>query len=87
MNALIPSWRIFPYLLKIMTGVATSGNLLSGYVGYKSLRLELGDGVPSQLMWGEHYPEQEGGIAEFSLVTFSSWSPKRYASAVCHDTW
>jgi len=29
--------------------------------------------LPTPLVWVEHYPEHEGEIGEFSLVTFSSW--------------
>ena len=49
-NAPIPLSKIFPYLLEIMTGVATSDN---HYVKYeqdksclKTSRLELGNGLP-----------------------------------------
>ena len=30
-------------------------------------------GLSTPLVWVEHYPEHEGGIGEYSLVTFSSW--------------
>ncbi len=32
-------------------------------------------GLPTPLLWVEHYPEHEGGIGEWSLVRFSSWEP------------
>jgi hypothetical protein len=31
--------------------------------------------LPTPLTWIEHYPEHEGNIGEYSLVTFSSWAP------------
>ncbi len=31
--------------------------------------------LPTPLVWIEHYPEHEGEIGEWSLVTFSSWEP------------
>jgi hypothetical protein len=30
-------------------------------------------GLPTPLIWVEHYPEHEGDIGEYSLVKFSSW--------------
>jgi len=30
-------------------------------------------GLPTPLVWVEHYPEHEGEIGEYSLVRFSSW--------------
>ena len=30
-------------------------------------------GLPTPLVWIEHYPEHEGKIGEWSLVRFSSW--------------
>ena len=30
-------------------------------------------GLPTPLVWIEHYPEHEGEVGEWSLVTFSSW--------------
>jgi hypothetical protein len=29
--------------------------------------------LPTPLIWIEHYPEHEGEIAEYSLMTFSDW--------------
>ncbi len=30
-------------------------------------------GLPTPLLWVEHYPEHDGGIGEYSLVRFSCW--------------
>jgi hypothetical protein len=30
--------------------------------------------LPTPLVWIEHYPEHEGGVGEYSLMTFSSWA-------------
>lgn len=30
-------------------------------------------GLPTPLVWVEHYPEHEGEIGEYSLVRFTSW--------------
>ena len=32
--------------------------------------------IPTPLVWVEHYPEHEGEIGEYSLVTFSHWEPE-----------
>ncbi len=32
--------------------------------------------LPAPLTWVEHYPEHEGEVGEYSLVTFSSWTPE-----------
>ena len=32
-------------------------------------------GLPTPLVWVEHYPEHEGEVGEWSLVRFSSWEP------------
>ncbi len=32
-----------------------------------------GHGLPTPLTWIEHYPEHEGKIGEYSLMTFSDW--------------
>jgi hypothetical protein len=32
-------------------------------------------GLPTPLIWVEHYPEHEGEIGEYSLVKFSDWVP------------
>ena len=32
-------------------------------------------GLPTPLVWVEHYPEHEGDIGEYSLVNFSDWQP------------
>jgi hypothetical protein len=32
--------------------------------------------LPTPLTWIEHYPEHEGEIGEYSLVSFSSWDPE-----------
>jgi hypothetical protein len=29
--------------------------------------------LPTPLVWVEHYPEHEGEIGEYSLMTFSDW--------------
>jgi hypothetical protein len=33
-------------------------------------------GLPTPLVWVEHYPEHEGEIGEYSLVRFSNWDPQ-----------
>ena len=33
-------------------------------------------GLFTPLVWVEHYPEHEGEIGEYSLVTFSRWEPE-----------
>jgi hypothetical protein len=32
--------------------------------------------LPTPLTWIEHYPEHEGEIGEYSLMTFSDWKPR-----------
>lgn len=40
--------------------------------------------LPTPLLWIEHYPEHEGRIGEYSVVSFSSWEPQEVCLAgVC----
>jgi hypothetical protein len=34
-------------------------------------------GLPTPLVWIEHYPEHNGEIGEYSLVKFSSWDSQK----------
>ena len=43
---------------------------------YLAAEVIQGHGLPTPLVWIEHYPEHEGGVGEYSLVQFSSWEPK-----------
>ena len=40
---------------------------------YLAAEVVEGHSLPTPLVWVEHYPEHEGEIGEYSLVTFSSW--------------
>jgi hypothetical protein len=39
--------------------------------------------LPTPLPWIEHYPEHEGEIGEYSLMTFSEWEPEWELEEVC----
>ena len=41
--------------------------------------------LPTPLAWIEHYPEHEGEIGEYSLVSFLAGSSRRCASEECGD--
>ena len=40
---------------------------------YLAAEVVEGHGLPTPLIWMEHYPEHEGRIGEWSLVRFSCW--------------
>ena len=48
----------------------TSVTNMAEYLAAEVLK---GHGLPTPLAWIEHYPEHEGEIGEYSLVTFFSW--------------
>ncbi len=50
--------------------VNTSVTNMAEYLAAEAIRDHK---LPTPLTWIEHYPEHEGEIGEYSLVTFSSW--------------
>ena len=40
---------------------------------YLAAEVVEGHSLPTPLVWVEHYPEHEGRVGEYSLVSFSSW--------------
>jgi hypothetical protein len=47
---------------------------------YLAAEVVEGHGLPTPLVWIEHYPEHEGGASDYSLVRFSTGKPRRFAS-------